>query len=134
MADPWNFAREGSMLNRLSANVLLKSTIATMAVAVVVMLAMSAWDCWRRLADGVQWPRCRTPSSRRAREICGFRRRRRGHLGGHARYGGRDAAAPSPHRSDRRREKHLFRKRIHRQARQPLQGALGRREAVDDGE
>src|SRR5260370_7676660 len=51
MADPWNFAREGSMLNRLSANVLLKSTIATMAVAVVVMLAMNAWDCWRRLSD-----------------------------------------------------------------------------------
>src|ERR1700716_3138570 len=39
------------MLNRLSANVLLKSTIATMAVAVVVMLAVNAWDCWRRLAD-----------------------------------------------------------------------------------
>ena len=39
------------MLNRLSANVLLKSTIATMAVAVVVMLAMNAWDCWRRLSD-----------------------------------------------------------------------------------
>jgi methyl-accepting chemotaxis protein len=39
------------MLNRLSANVLLKSTIATMALAVVVMLAMNAWDCWRRFAD-----------------------------------------------------------------------------------
>jgi hypothetical protein len=39
------------MLSRLSANVLLKSTIATMAVAVVVMLAMNAWDCWRRFAD-----------------------------------------------------------------------------------
>jgi hypothetical protein len=39
------------MLNRLSANVLLKSTIATMAVAVVVMLAVNAWDCWRRLSD-----------------------------------------------------------------------------------
>ena len=39
------------MLNRLSANVLLKSTIATMAVAVVVMLTLNAWDCWRRLSD-----------------------------------------------------------------------------------
>jgi methyl-accepting chemotaxis protein len=39
------------MLHRLSANVLLKSTIAAMALAVVIMLAINAWDCWRRFAD-----------------------------------------------------------------------------------
>src|SRR5512140_991694 len=51
MADPWNQCPGGSMLHRLSANTLLKSTIATMAVAVVIMLAINAWDCWRRFAD-----------------------------------------------------------------------------------
>jgi methyl-accepting chemotaxis protein len=37
------------MLNRLSVNALLKSVIVLMATAVVVMLAMGAWDSWRRL-------------------------------------------------------------------------------------
>jgi hypothetical protein len=38
------------MLNRLSVNVILKSVIATLAAAVVVMLAISAWSSWERLA------------------------------------------------------------------------------------
>ena len=38
------------MLSRLSVNALLKSAIATTAVFVVVLLALSAWDSWRRLA------------------------------------------------------------------------------------
>jgi len=37
------------MLNRLSANVLLKSVIATMSVAVVFMLVTTAWESWRRV-------------------------------------------------------------------------------------
>jgi len=37
------------MLNRLSASVLLKSVIATMATAVVIMLATTAWQSWRRV-------------------------------------------------------------------------------------
>src|SRR5437879_3904662 len=38
-----------SMLNRLSVNALLKSVIVLMAAAIVVMLAMGAWDSWQRL-------------------------------------------------------------------------------------
>ena len=38
------------MLDRLSANALLKSVIATLATIVVVMLAASAWQSWQRLA------------------------------------------------------------------------------------
>ena len=38
------------MLNRLSANVLLKSVIAAMAAIIVVMLAANAWESWRRLS------------------------------------------------------------------------------------
>src|SRR4051812_4690761 len=34
------------MLNRLSANVLLKSVVAVLAVIVVVMLALGAWQSW----------------------------------------------------------------------------------------
>jgi methyl-accepting chemotaxis protein len=37
------------MLNRLSVNVLLKSVIAVLGLAVVVMLAMTSWQSWRRL-------------------------------------------------------------------------------------
>ena len=37
------------MLNRLSVNALLKSVIALMAAAVIVMLALGSWDSWRRL-------------------------------------------------------------------------------------
>jgi methyl-accepting chemotaxis protein len=37
------------MLNRVSVNVILKSVIATLAAAVVVMLAMGAWSSWVRL-------------------------------------------------------------------------------------
>jgi methyl-accepting chemotaxis protein len=37
------------MLNRVSVNVILKSVIATLAAAVVVMLAMGAWSSWERL-------------------------------------------------------------------------------------
>ena len=37
------------MLNRLSVNALLKSVIVLMATAIIVMLAMGAWDSWRRL-------------------------------------------------------------------------------------
>ena len=36
------------MFDRLSANALLKSVIATMAVAVVVLLAVGAWSSWQR--------------------------------------------------------------------------------------
>jgi len=39
------------MMNRLSANALVKSVIATMATAIVIMLATSAWQSWRRLDD-----------------------------------------------------------------------------------
>ena len=38
------------MLNRLSVNILLKSVIATLAGAVVVMLSLGAWQSWNRLA------------------------------------------------------------------------------------
>jgi methyl-accepting chemotaxis protein len=38
------------MFQRLSANALLKSVIATMTAAVVLMLASSAWDSWQRFA------------------------------------------------------------------------------------
>src|SRR5882724_915116 len=41
---------ETNMLSRLSVNVLLKSVIATLAAAVVVMLALGAWSSWDRLA------------------------------------------------------------------------------------
>jgi methyl-accepting chemotaxis protein len=37
------------MFERLSANVILKSVIATLSAAVVVMLAISAWSSWNRL-------------------------------------------------------------------------------------
>ncbi|HTP84350.1 MAG TPA: HAMP domain-containing protein, partial [Alphaproteobacteria bacterium] len=39
------------MMNRLSANALVKSVIALMAAAVVALLAMNAWQSWRRLDD-----------------------------------------------------------------------------------
>jgi methyl-accepting chemotaxis protein len=42
------------VLNRLSVNALLKSVIATLGVAVVIMLALSAWDSWRRLNAAMQ--------------------------------------------------------------------------------
>ncbi|HEX9466318.1 MAG TPA: HAMP domain-containing protein, partial [Alphaproteobacteria bacterium] len=38
------------MLNRLSANALLKSVIAGMACAVVIVLALGAWSSWQRYA------------------------------------------------------------------------------------
>jgi methyl-accepting chemotaxis protein len=38
------------MLNRVSVSTLLKSVIATLAAVVVVMLAVSAWHSWTRLA------------------------------------------------------------------------------------
>jgi methyl-accepting chemotaxis protein len=37
------------MLSRISVNMLLKSVIATLAMAVVVMLSMGAWTSWNRL-------------------------------------------------------------------------------------
>jgi len=37
------------MFNRISVNVLLKSVIATLAVAVVIVLSLSAWNSWTRL-------------------------------------------------------------------------------------
>src|SRR3569623_3812797 len=37
------------MLNRLSANALLKSVVAVLAVIVVVMLAYGAWQSWRKV-------------------------------------------------------------------------------------
>ena len=39
------------MLNRLSANLLLKSVVAVLAVIVVVMLAVGAWQSWARVAS-----------------------------------------------------------------------------------
>src|SRR5712692_7278745 len=41
---------EATMLSRVSVNAILKSVIATLAAAVVVMLALSAWGSWNRLA------------------------------------------------------------------------------------
>ncbi len=38
------------MLSRLSASVLLKSVVAVMAAFVVVMLGLTSWDSWQRLA------------------------------------------------------------------------------------
>ncbi|MBI3710954.1 MAG: methyl-accepting chemotaxis protein, partial [Proteobacteria bacterium] len=40
---------EYPMFDRLSANALLKSVIAVMAVTVTLLLAASAWDAWRQL-------------------------------------------------------------------------------------
>lgn len=37
------------MLNRVSINVLLKTVIATLGAAVVIMLSMGAWDSWNRV-------------------------------------------------------------------------------------
>ena len=37
------------MLNRISVNVLLKSVIATLAVAVMIALSLGAWNSWTRL-------------------------------------------------------------------------------------
>ena len=37
------------MLNRVSVNVILKSVIATLSAAVVIMLSFSAWNSWGRL-------------------------------------------------------------------------------------
>src|ERR1700687_3375160 len=39
-----------AMLNRVSVNAILKSVIATLAAAVMVMLALGAWSSWDRLA------------------------------------------------------------------------------------
>jgi methyl-accepting chemotaxis protein len=39
------------MLNRLSANALLKSVIAVMAAAVIIVLASGAWTSWQRLVS-----------------------------------------------------------------------------------
>ncbi|MBV8533991.1 MAG: HAMP domain-containing protein, partial [Alphaproteobacteria bacterium] len=39
------------MMNRLSANALVKSVISAMAAAIVFMLATNAWQSWRRLDD-----------------------------------------------------------------------------------
>ncbi len=38
------------MVDRLSVNLLLKSVIAALSTAVVIMLALSAWNSWTRLA------------------------------------------------------------------------------------
>ena len=38
------------MFDKLSANAILKSVIAVLGAAVVVMLAMGAWNSWTRLA------------------------------------------------------------------------------------
>jgi methyl-accepting chemotaxis protein len=38
-----------NMLKRLSVNVLLKFVIATLGIAIVVMLSLSAWESWKRL-------------------------------------------------------------------------------------
>src|SRR5690242_17724272 len=38
------------MLNRLSVNVILKCVVATLAAAVVVLLALEAWGSWHRLS------------------------------------------------------------------------------------
>src|SRR6266446_2074918 len=37
------------MFSRMSANAILKSVIATLGLAVVIMLAMGAWSSWTRL-------------------------------------------------------------------------------------
>jgi hypothetical protein len=42
--------RGTAMLDRLSVNALLKAVIAAAAAAIVIMLAMSAWGSWQRLA------------------------------------------------------------------------------------
>ncbi|MBI1777935.1 MAG: methyl-accepting chemotaxis protein [Proteobacteria bacterium] len=44
-----NGARPRRWLDRLSANALLKTVIAAMAAAVIVMLATNAWDSWQKL-------------------------------------------------------------------------------------
>src|SRR6266540_1174578 len=38
------------MLNRVSINTILNSVIATLAAAVVIVLALGAWSSWTRLA------------------------------------------------------------------------------------
>src|SRR5713226_6142497 len=45
-----NLSGGTAMLNRVSVNAILKSVIATLAAAVVVMLALGAWSSWDRLA------------------------------------------------------------------------------------
>jgi hypothetical protein len=38
------------MLNRVTINALLRSVIGVLGAAVVIMLALSAWNSWSRLA------------------------------------------------------------------------------------
>jgi methyl-accepting chemotaxis protein len=40
-----------NMLNRLSVNAILKSVVGTLAIAVVIMLALGAWTSWDRLTS-----------------------------------------------------------------------------------
>ena len=40
----------GKMLNRITVNLLLKSVIATLALAVVIVLSIAAWNSWSRVA------------------------------------------------------------------------------------
>jgi methyl-accepting chemotaxis protein len=42
------------MLNRVTISALLKTVIMTLGVAVVIMLAVNAWDSWSRLANASQ--------------------------------------------------------------------------------
>ena len=42
------------MLNRVTISTLLKTVIMTLGVAVVVMLAVNAWDSWSRLSTANQ--------------------------------------------------------------------------------
>ena len=42
------------MLNRVTISTLLKTVIMTLGIAVIVMLSLTAWDSWRRLATAGQ--------------------------------------------------------------------------------
>src|SRR5262249_43063671 len=45
-----DLAGESAMLNRLSVNAILKSVFALLLAVIVVGVAASAWDSWRRVA------------------------------------------------------------------------------------
>ena len=42
------------MLNRVTISTLLKTVIMTLGIAVIVMLSLTAWDSWNRLASANQ--------------------------------------------------------------------------------
>src|SRR5580698_10865650 len=55
IGDVGTISPEGiTMLNRVTISTLLKTVIMTLGIAVIVMLSLTAWDSWNRLASANQ--------------------------------------------------------------------------------